>query len=156
MDFCSINFVVQFLSCVWFFATPRTATCQASLSFTISWSLFKLMSKFALNLLIFGSTQELLLLPTSEWPTHCRKCFPFEIRNTVSVFMSGPWLYHRCWSMSQHLFFSPPTGQFRLCFLSPMAKRVLNNISYYCFCYFFCLECLCSHCPHGKLLVIPL
>lgn len=53
-------------------------------------------------------------------------------------------------------FFPTPTGQFRLCFLSPMAKRVLNNISYYCFCYFFCLECLCSHCPHGKLLVIPL
>lgn len=48
-------------------------------------------------------------------------------------------------------FFPTPTGQFRLCFLSPMAKRVLNNISYYCFCYFFCLECLCSHCPTWKI-----
>ena len=36
--------VVQFLSCVWFFVTPWTAACQVSLSFTISWSLLKLMS----------------------------------------------------------------------------------------------------------------
>ena len=37
-------FVVQSLSCVWLFATPRTAAHQASLSFTISQSLLKLMS----------------------------------------------------------------------------------------------------------------
>ena len=36
--------VVQSLSCVWLFATPQTASCQASLSLTISWSLLKLMS----------------------------------------------------------------------------------------------------------------
>ena len=36
--------VVQSLSCVHLFATPWTAACQASLSFTISWSLLKLMS----------------------------------------------------------------------------------------------------------------
>ena len=35
--------VVQSLSNVWFFVTPRTAACQASLSFTISQSLLKLM-----------------------------------------------------------------------------------------------------------------
>ena len=35
--------VVQLLSHVALFATPRTATCQASMSFTISWSLLKLM-----------------------------------------------------------------------------------------------------------------
>ena len=35
---------VQSLSHVRLFATPWTAACQASLSFTISWSLFKLMS----------------------------------------------------------------------------------------------------------------
>ena len=35
---------VQSLSLVWRFATPWTAACQASLSFTISWSLLKLMS----------------------------------------------------------------------------------------------------------------
>ena len=32
---------VQFLSHVWLFETPRTIACQAALSFTISWSLFK-------------------------------------------------------------------------------------------------------------------
>ena len=36
--------VVQSLSHVWLFATPWTAGCQASLFFTISWNLLKLMS----------------------------------------------------------------------------------------------------------------
>ena len=36
--------VVQLLSRVWLFATPWTEACQASLSFTIPQSLFKLMS----------------------------------------------------------------------------------------------------------------
>ena len=38
--------VVQLLSCVQLFVTPWvvTAACQAPLSFTISWSLFKFMS----------------------------------------------------------------------------------------------------------------
>ena len=35
---------VQLLSCVWLLATPWTAAHQASLSFTNSWSLLKLMS----------------------------------------------------------------------------------------------------------------
>ena len=35
--------VVQSPSCVWFLVTPRTAACQASLSFTISQSLLKLV-----------------------------------------------------------------------------------------------------------------
>ena len=41
--FC-VAHVVQLLSCVWFFATLWTAARQASLSFTISWSLLKLLS----------------------------------------------------------------------------------------------------------------
>ena len=36
--------VFQLLSHIWLFETPWTAACQASLSFTISWSLLKLMS----------------------------------------------------------------------------------------------------------------
>ena len=51
MDFFSLYiywhiFVVLFnlLSCVWLFATPWTATCQSSLSSTLSQSLLKLMS----------------------------------------------------------------------------------------------------------------
>ena len=36
--------VAQLLSCVWLFVTSWTEACLASLSFTISWSLLKLMS----------------------------------------------------------------------------------------------------------------
>ena len=36
--------VVQLLSLIWLIAIPRTATSQASLSSTISWSLLKFMS----------------------------------------------------------------------------------------------------------------
>ena len=57
--------VVQSLSLVWLFATPWTAAFQASLSFTISWSLLKLMfteSVMPPNHLIFCCP--LLLLPS--------------------------------------------------------------------------------------------
>ena len=61
----SPKFVVQLLNCVWLFATPWTTTRQASLSFTISQSLLKLMSielVMPLNHLIL--CQPLLLLPS--------------------------------------------------------------------------------------------
>ena len=35
---------IELLSCVWLFATPWIAACQAPLSITSSWSLLKLMS----------------------------------------------------------------------------------------------------------------
>ena len=38
------HFVIELLSCVRLFVTPWTAACQASLSFTVSWSLLKLTS----------------------------------------------------------------------------------------------------------------
>ena len=59
------SIVVQLLSCVRLFATPRTAARQASLSFTISWSLLKLMSielVMPSNHLVFCCP--LLLLPS--------------------------------------------------------------------------------------------
>ena len=58
--------VVQSLSCVWFFATPWTAAHQASLSFTISRSVLKLMSTESMmpsNHLIL--CQRLLPLPSN-------------------------------------------------------------------------------------------
>jgi len=60
---------VQLLSRVWLFATPWTASRQASLSITNSWSLFKLMSiKLVMpsNHLILC---HLLLLPPSIFPS---------------------------------------------------------------------------------------
>jgi len=59
-------FLVQLLNCVRFFVTPWTAACQASLSFTISWSLLKLTSTIKsvmpFNHLIF--CHSLLFLPS--------------------------------------------------------------------------------------------
>ena len=57
--------VIQLLSCIWLFATPWTIACQASLSFTISLSLLKLMfieSVMPSNHLIL--CRPLLLLPS--------------------------------------------------------------------------------------------
>ena len=57
--------VVQSLSPVWLFAAPWTAALQASLSFTVSWSLLKLMS---IGLVMSSShlipCHPLLLLPS--------------------------------------------------------------------------------------------
>ena len=61
--------VVQSLSHVWLFATPWTAGCQASLFFTISWNLLKLMSVKSMmpsNHLILC---QLLLLLLSIFPS---------------------------------------------------------------------------------------
>ena len=60
---------VQSLSCVQLFATPWTAACQASLSITNSWSLFKLKSIESVippNYLILCRP---LLLPPSIFPS---------------------------------------------------------------------------------------
>ena len=53
---------VQSLSRVWLFVTPRTAACQASLYFTVSQSLLKLMSVMPSNHLIL--CLPLILLPS--------------------------------------------------------------------------------------------
>ena len=69
---CNFNFilvVVQLLSCVRLFATPWTAARQASLSFTISQSLLKLMSiesVMSSNHLVLCHP---LLLPPSIFPS---------------------------------------------------------------------------------------
>ena len=58
--------VVQLLSHVQLYATPWTAVCQASLFFTISWTLFKCMS-IELGMLAnhFVLSHPLLLLPST-------------------------------------------------------------------------------------------
>ena len=82
--------VVQSLSHVWLFATPWTAACQTSLSFTISLSLLRLMSIESVmpsNHLILCLT--LLLLPS---------VFP-----SIRVFYSELALrikWPKCWSFS--------------------------------------------------------
>ena len=71
------NLVVQSLSHVWFFETPWTATCKASLSFIISQSLLKFMS-----------------IESVTPPNHLIFCHPLLLLS--SIFPSI-----RCFSMSQ-------------------------------------------------------
>ena len=65
LGFSEYKFVVQSLTCVWLFTTPWTAGCRASVSFTVSLSLLKLMSIESVmpsNLLIL--CHSLLFLPS--------------------------------------------------------------------------------------------
>ena len=88
--FFLLTIFVQLLSHVWLFETPRTAPCQAALSFTISWSLLKftsIESVVPFNNLILCCP--LLLLPS---------VFP-----SIRVFSNESALHSRwpkCWSFS--------------------------------------------------------
>ena len=65
--------LVQSLSRVWLYATPWTAVCHDSLSFTISWSLLKLMSielVMPSNLAVHGVAKSLTWL--SDWTPKLR------------------------------------------------------------------------------------
>ena len=89
VEFRSSLVAIQSLSCVWLFATPWTAACQASLSITNSWSSPKLMSIESVmpsNHLIL--CPPLLLLPpitpsirafSNESTLHMRWSFSFNI-----------------------------------------------------------------------------
>ena len=70
------------LSRVQLFVTAWTATCQASLSFTISWSLLKLMSIES----VMSSNHLILFIPLS----YCLQSFPASGSFPVSqLFASG-------------------------------------------------------------------
>ena len=94
----TLMFVFQSLSCVQLVATPWTAACQASLSFTISLSLLKLISIES----VMPSNHLILCLPFS-----CSQSFPasgsFPVKATSSSYQvaevlelqhqSFQWLY---------------------------------------------------------------
>ena len=95
---------VQLLSCVWVFATPRTAACQASQYITNSRNLFKLMSIVLVmpsNHLIL--CHPLLLLPSilpsirifsnesasrTRWPKYWSFSFSISLSNEYSGLIS--------------------------------------------------------------------
>ena len=90
---------VQLLSHVGLFATPRTAACQASLSITNSWSLFRLMSITLVmpsNHLILCC---LLLLPPSTFPS-------------IRVFANESALHIRCQSYCSFSFNISPSNEY--------------------------------------------
>ena len=102
--------VVQSLSCVQHFVTPWTVACQASLSFTISWNLLKLMSielVMPSNYLILSCPLLLLhsifasirvfsdeLAPHIRWPKYWRFSFSISRSNEYSgfIFFRIDWL----------------------------------------------------------------
>ena len=103
-SFSIVIIIVQSLSCVRLFVTPWTEAHQASLSFTISRSLLKLMSIESVmpsNSLIL--CHPLLLLPSifpsirvfsnesalpNMWPKHCSFSFSISLSNEYSGLIS--------------------------------------------------------------------
>ena len=95
---------VQSLSCVWLFASPRTAAHQAFLSFTISQSLLKLMSMESVMLsshlilcccllllpLIFPRIRVIFneSAPHITWPKYWRFSFSISLSSEYSGFIS--------------------------------------------------------------------
>ena len=98
-----LNPCVRLLSCVWLFVTPWIAACQAFLSFTISQSLFKLMS---IELVVPSNhlilCRPLLLLPSIfpsirifpksalhiKWPMYWSFSFSISPSNEYSLLAS--------------------------------------------------------------------
>ena len=76
---CLLWLAVQSPSHVWLFATLWTAACQASLSFTVSWSLLKIMSIE----LVMPFNHLILCQPPSRW------CHP-TISSSVSPLLLLP------------------------------------------------------------------
>ena len=96
--------VVQSPSHVWLFATPWTAACQASLFFTISWNLLKLMSNHLILCCtissypqsfpasgsfpvsqLFASCGQIIESLTSVLPVNIQGWFPLGLTGLISL-----------------------------------------------------------------------
>ena len=80
---------VQSLSHVWLFATPWTAACQASLSFTISWSLLRFTTLLPPSLPAFNLSQHQGLFQRVSSFLRWSKCWSFSFRISLSNAYSG-------------------------------------------------------------------
>ena len=139
-------FIVQLLSCVWLFVTPQSAACQASLFFTISWSLLRLISiepVMPSNHLICCP---LLLLP-SIFPSI--KVFPNESALLIrwpeywSFSISPSWIFkidflqdRLVWSLccprdSQKSFLAPQFKSINFSVLNYLYSQILTSICDY-------------------------
>ena len=112
--YISINIyfvVVQSLSHVQLFATPRTAECQASLSLTVSWSLLRFMSidlvmpsnyllilpsvfpsirAFPMSWLFVSGGQSIgVSASVSVLPMSIQHCFPLQFTGLISLQSKG-------------------------------------------------------------------
>ena len=124
-----IVIVVQLLSCIWLFVTPRPATCQASPSFTISQSLLRFMS---IELVMLSNhlilCHPLLFLPSIfpsirvfsnesalliRWPKYCSFSFNASPSNEHPGLMSFRMDWLDLLSVQGTLKGSSPTPQFK-------------------------------------------
>ena len=83
---------VQSLSCVQLFATSWTAACQALLSFTISWSLLKLMfidSVMPSNHLVLSCSNELATRISCQSIEASASVLPKNIQGLFLVGLTG-------------------------------------------------------------------
>ena len=92
---CFLIVVVQSLSGVWLFATPRTTVHQASLSFTISLSLLKLMSMSWWCYLTISSSVALFSSYPQSFPASGKDAFQ-TLFNELALHIKGP----KYWSFS--------------------------------------------------------
>ena len=87
---CIFIFVVQSLSHVWLFATPWTVACQASLSFTICWSLLRLMSTESVIAFNLDDAVQRTISSSVASLSSCSQSFPASLFLPVSqLFPSG-------------------------------------------------------------------
>ena len=116
IDLFSVQFgSVQLLSCVQLFVTPWTSVHQASLSFTISQSLFKFMSTES----VMPSNHLILCRPFSS----CLQSFP----------ASGSGKFEKNWRSSSNVGCNSPSD-LRLCFV----WRFFNLLTCYWSVQIFC------------------
>ena len=116
-SYFSVTVIIQLLSCVWHFATLWTAAGQASLSFTISQSLLKLISIESVIpsnhlvlcrplLLLFSIFPSIRVFPTSQlfasggqsigvsvsklvFPVNIQDLFPLKLIGLISLLSKG-------------------------------------------------------------------
>ena len=79
----------QSLSCVWLFAAPWTAACQASLSFTNSWTLLKLMFIES----VMPSNQLILCYPLLLLPAICPSIRVFSNESALCIRWPKYWSF---------------------------------------------------------------
>ena len=114
---------VQLLRRVQLFATPWTATCQASLSFTISWSVFKLISIRSVML----SNHLILCHPLLLLPSVLPSIWIFSSELALHIRWLKYWSFSFSISPSNEYSGWFPLGLTGLILLSKGLSRVFSN-----------------------------
>ena len=125
------NFVVYLLSYVWFFMTPQVVACQASLPFTISWILLKLMSIES----VMPSNHLILCHPLLFLPSIFPSIRVFSNESVLRIRWPNYWTFSFCISPSnEHSgLISFRTDRFDLLAVQGILKSLLQHHSFQSF-----------------------